>query len=216
MKILYEDRSIIIVEKPQGLPCQSDKSGDESLLDLVKRHTLIDEIGIINRLDRPVGGITIFGKTKKSIGTLTEEFQSRNVEKKYKAVVIGSSKEYDELEDYLLKNQRLNKSKVVYKNSPNSKRAKLSYTKLGEKLIDDQIYSLLEINLETGRHHQIRVQLANAGFGIWGDGKYNKNSKGRYGNIGLWSTEVTLAHPVTKKVINIKTNFPDIEPFNYW
>ncbi len=215
MKILYEDSSIIIVEKPQGMPCQSDKTVDISLIDLVKKHTMLD-VGIINRLDRPVGGVTIFGKTKKAVSILSEDIQSRNIEKKYIAVVVGDCKEYDLLEDYLLKNQRLNKSKVVFKNSPNSKFAKLSYKKIDKITVNNQQFSLIDINLETGRHHQIRVQLSNAGYGIWGDGKYNKRAKGIYENIGLWATQVSLTHPVTKKNITVKADLPNVEPFSYW
>ena len=203
LKILFEDNHIIVVEKTPNIPSQSDKTGDIDMLTLVKQY--IKEkynkpgnvyLGLVHRLDRPVGGIMIFAKTSKAASRLSDEVREKVFKKKYLAVVDGKiEKTNGSLEDYLYKDERNNMSKVVNKNKKNAKLAKLDY----EVVIYDEVknLSLLKINLHTGRHHQIRVQLSNFGHSIFGDQKYGTRGTGK--QIALWAYELTIMHPITKE-----------------
>ena len=203
LKILFEDNHIIVVEKTPNIPSQSDKTGDIDMLTLVKQY--IKEkynkpgnvyLGLIHRLDRPVGGIMIFAKTSKAASRLSDEVREKVFKKKYLAVVDGKiEKTKGSLENYLYKDERNNMSKVVNKDKKNAKLAKLDY----EVLFYDEVknLSLLKINLHTGRHHQIRVQLSNFGHSIFGDQKYGTRGTGK--QIALWAYELTIMHPITKE-----------------
>ena len=217
LKILYEDNHIIVVEKKPNIPSQSDKTGDIDMLTLVKNH--IKEkynkpgnvyIGLVHRLDRPVGGIMIFARTSKSASRLSNQVREKIFKKKYLAVVDGKfEKNQGTLEDYLYKDERHNMSKVVKKEKKNAKLAKLDYKVLKYNPVKD--LSLVEINLHTGRHHQIRVQLSNFGHSIFGDQKYGTRGKGK--QIALWADELTIVHPVTKEEMTFK-DYP--EPIGTW
>ena len=208
MQILYEDNHIIVVEKKPNIPSQSDKTGDVDMLTLVKDY--IKEkynkpgnvyVGLVHRLDRPVGGVMIFAKTSKSAGRLSDQVREKIFKKKYLAVVDGKiESKSGTLEDYLYKDERNNISKVVDKNKKNAKLAKLDYKVLKYNEVKD--LSLLEINLHTGRHHQIRVQLSNFGHSIFGDQKYGTRGKGK--QIALWAYELTIIHPITKEEMTFK------------
>lgn len=203
LKILFEDNHIIVVEKTPNIPSQSDKTGDIDMLTLVKQY--IKEkynkpgnvyLGLVHRLDRPVGGIMIFAKTSKAASRLSDEVREKVFKKKYLAVVDGKiEKTKGSLENYLYKDERNNMSKVVNKDKENAKLAKLDY----EVLFYDEVknLSLLKINLHTGRHHQIRVQLSNFGHSIFGDQKYGTRGTGK--QIALWAYELTIMHPITKE-----------------
>lgn len=203
LKILFEDNHIIVVEKTPNIPSQSDKTGDIDMLTLVKQY--IKEkynkpgnvyLGLVHRLDRPVGGIMIFAKTSKAASRLSDEVREKVFKKKYLAVVDGKiEKTKGSLENYLYKDERNNMSKVVNKDKKNAKLAKLDY----EVLFYDEVknLSLLKINLHTGRHHQIRVQLSNFGHSIFGDQKYGTRGTGK--QIALWAYELTIMHPITKE-----------------
>lgn len=203
LKILFEDNHIIVVEKTPNIPSQSDKTGDIDMLTLVKQY--IKEkynkpgnvyLGLVHRLDRPVGGIMIFAKTSKAASRLSDEVREKVFKKKYLAVVDGKiEKTKGSLENYLYKDERNNMSKVVNKDKKNAKLAKLNY----EVLFYDEVknLSLLKINLHTGRHHQIRVQLSNFGHSIFGDQKYGTRGTGK--QIALWAYELTIMHPITKE-----------------
>ena len=216
-KILYEDNHIIVVEKKPNIPSQSDKTGDIDMLTLVKDY--IKEkykkpgnvyLGLVHRLDRPVGGIMIFAKTSKAASRLSNQIREKIFKKKYLAVVDGKfEKNQGTLEDYLYKDERHNMSKVVKKEKKNSKLAKLDYKVLKYNQVKD--LSLVEINLHTGRHHQIRVQLSNFGHSIFGDQKYGTRGKGK--QIALWAYELTIIHPVTKEELTFK-DLP--EPIGTW
>ncbi len=216
-KILYEDNHIIVVEKKPNIPSQSDKTGDIDMLTLVKDY--IKEkykkpgnvyLGLVHRLDRPVGGIMIFAKTSKAASRLSNQVREKIFKKKYLAVVDGKfEKDQGTLEDYLYKDERHNMSKVVKKEKKNSKLAKLDYKVLKYNQVKD--LSLVEINLHTGRHHQIRVQLSNFGHSIFGDQKYGTRGKGK--QIALWAYELTIIHPVTKEELTFK-DLP--EPIGTW
>ena len=203
LKILFEDNHIIVLEKTPNIPSQSDKTGDIDMLTLVKQY--IKEkynkpgnvyLGLVHRLDRPVGGIMIFAKTSKAASRLSDEVREKVFKKKYLAVVDGKiEKTKGSLENYLYKDERNNMSKVVNKDKKNAKLAKLDY----EVLFYDEVknLSLLKINLHTGRHHQIRVQLSNFGHSIFGDQKYGTRGTGK--QIALWAYELTIMHPITKE-----------------
>ena len=217
LKILYEDNHIIVVEKKPNIPSQSDKTGDIDMLTLVKNY--IKEkynkpgnvyIGLVHRLDRPVGGIMIFARTSKAASRLSNQVREKIFKKKYLAVVDGKfEKNQGTLEDYLYKDERHNMSKVVKKEKKNAKLAKLDYKVLKYNPVKD--LSLVEINLHTGRHHQIRVQLSNFGHSIFGDQKYGTRGKGK--QIALWAYELTIVHPVIKEEMTFK-DYP--EPIGTW
>ena len=208
LKILFEDNHIIVVEKKPNVPSQADKTEDEDMLTIVKQY--IKEkynkpgnvyLGLVHRLDRPVGGVMIFAKTSKAAARLSEQVRSKIFKKKYLAVVDGKiEKQVGTLENYLYKDERLNMSRVVSKDKKNAKLAKLDYKVL--KYNEIKNLSLLEINLHTGRHHQIRVQLSNFGHSIFGDQKYGNRGQGK--QIALWAYELTIEHPITKEKITFK------------
>ena len=217
LKILFEDNHIIVVEKKPNIPSQEDKTSDIDMLSLVKLY--IKEkynkpgnvyLGLVHRLDRPVGGVMIFAKTSKAAARLSEQVREKVFKKEYLAVVDGKFKEKSgTLEDYLYKDERNNITKVVSKEKKNAKIAKLDYKVLKYNQIKD--LSLVEINLHTGRHHQIRVQLANSGHSIFGDQKYGTRGKSK--QIALWAYKLTIKHPITKQ----EMTFEDLpEPVGTW
>ena len=153
-------------------------------------------LGLVHRLDRPVGGVMVFAKTSKAASRLSEEVRSRQLKKEYLVVVDGKfEKNKDTLEDYLLKNQQKNISKVVKEGTKNSKIAKIDYETL--KYNSEIDLSVLKVLLHTGRHHQIRVQLSSRGHSIYGDQKYGTRGRGK--QIALWAYKLTIIHPITKK-----------------
>lgn len=203
LKVIYEDNHIIVVEKQPNIPSQADKTGDVDMLTIVKQY--IKEkykkpgevyLGLVHRLDRPTGGIMVFARTSKAASRLSNEIREKKMKKTYLAVVDGvPEKQEGVLEDYLFKDQRNNISKVVDKNKKNAKFAKLDYKVL--KVSKKNNLSLVEINLHTGRHHQIRVQFANAGHSLFGDQKYGTRGKGK--QIALWAYKLSFIHPTTKE-----------------
>ena len=153
-------------------------------------------LGLVHRLDRPVGGVMVFAKTSKAAARLSEQVRNKVFKKEYLAIVDGKPKnKINTLEDYLLKNEKTNMSKVVKEGTKNSKYAKLDYELL--KHNEEINLSLLKILLYTGRHHQIRVQLANLGHSICGDQKYGTRGRGK--QISLWAYKLTIEHPITKE-----------------
>ena len=203
LKVIYEDNHIIVVEKKPNIPSQGDKTGDIDMLTIVKKY--IKEkynkpgevyLGLVHRLDRPVGGVMVFARTSKSASRLSEEVRNKNFKKQYITIVDGRfEKSSGELEDYLVKNEKNNLSKVVKEKSKNAKLAKLDYEELTYN--EETKLSLLKINLHTGRHHQIRVQLSSRGHSIYGDQKYGTRGRGK--QIALWAYKLTIIHPITKE-----------------
>ena len=174
MKILYEDAVMLAAVKPQGMPAQADKTGDLDLLSALEEYTG-QPLGLLHRLDRPVGGVMLFAKEKRAEAFLAKEIQEHRLKKAYLTVLCGRLPAAEGgLEDYLLKNARTNLSEVVSKERKGAKRAALRYRRLAEEETEQGVLTLAEIELKTGRHHQIRVQTAHAGVPIWGDKKYNK------------------------------------------
>lgn len=198
INVIFEDKDIIVAEKGAAIPSQPDKTGDKDFFTMVceylNKSTEEMAVGLVHRLDRPVGGIMVFAKNKNSAINLNRQIQDKTFKKTYLAVVCGKpSKNSDILTDYLIKNQRLNISKAVNKNMKNAKRAELNYTVMETTESDEYgTLSLLKIELITGRHHQIRVQTSNAGFPLWGDTKYNSIFTKKHGffNIALWAYSI--------------------------
>ena len=213
MKILFEDEYILAAEKPQGMPSQADKTGDPDLLSELETY-VGKPLGLLHRLDRPVGGVMLFAKEKKAETILAKDLQENKLNKRYLTVLCGKlPADEGTLEDYLLKNARTNLSEVVSKDRKGAKKAILHYKRIAEIETDIGIITLVEIKLETGRHHQIRVQTSHAGVPIWGDKKYHKNfpKRGKT-DIALWSYRLEGVHPKTKEPF-VFTAMPEKEPF---
>ena len=208
LNVIYEDNHIIVVEKPVNIPSQGDKTGDIDMLTIIKEYLKNKYkkegnvyLGLVHRLDRPVGGIMVFAKTSKAASRLSEEVREKVFQKTYLVICDGKmEKEKGTLEDYLLKNERLNISKVVEEEAKNSKYANLAYEVL--KYDKELNLSVLKILLNTGRHHQIRVQLSSRNHSIYGDQKYGGRGHGK--QIALWAYSLKILHPITKEEMNFK------------
>jgi 23S rRNA pseudouridine1911/1915/1917 synthase len=213
LQILHEDNHIIVINKRVGDIVQGDKTGDKPLSEVVKEY-IKDKykkpgevyLGVIHRLDRPTTGIVVFAKTSKALSRLNDAFKNRETQKTYWAVVKKSPpKENDTLIHYLKRNPKNNTSKAHTKEVPESKKASLDY-KIIKKLDN---YFGLEINLHTGRHHQIRAQLAAIGCPIKGDLKYGFDRSNPDGGIHLHARKLSFTHPVTKEELTIIALVPN-------
>lgn len=212
IKVIYEDNHLLVVIKPINVPVQEDDSGDLDFLTMLK--TYVKEkynkpgnvyLGMVHRLDRPVGGIMVFAKTSKSASRLSEQIRNHQIEKGYCAVVMNKVLDKGTFVDKLFKDTDKNIVKVDEK----GKEAILDY-----ELIDyKNNMSLLKINLKTGRSHQIRVQFSSRNYPLYGDQKYNISSKVGE-QIALYSTNLTFLHPVTKELLTFTTELPDKYPWN--
>ena len=211
INILYEDNHIIVVEKKINIPVQQDDSKDKDLLTIIKEY--IKEkynkpgnvyLGLVHRLDRPVGGVMVFAKTSKAASRLSEQVRTHKLTKKYYAVVNGNLKNSDTLKDKLLKDTKKNIVRV----SPNGKDSELSYTLISKK---DKL-NLVDIDLKTGRSHQIRVQFSSRNNPLYGDQKYNKNAKVGE-QLALFAKRLEFEHPTTKEHLVFELDLPDREPF---
>ena len=215
IKILYEDNHIIVVTKPANLPTCKDESNDLDMLTILK--TYIKEkynkpgnvyLGLVHRLDRPVEGIMVFAKTSKAAERLSKQINNNQFQKTYYAVVEGITKKEEHLIDYLYKDEKSRTSKVTTQDI--GKLAELNYTTI--KTIDN--LSLIKINLLTGRHHQIRVQLSHSGHPLYGDHKYNKNFiNDNKTNISLIAKELSFYHPTTKELLHFEIDLPKKYPY---
>lgn len=212
LKVIYEDNHIIVVEKIVNIPSQADKTGDEDMLSLIKAYLKEKYnkpgnvyLGLVHRLDRPVGGVMVFAKTSKAASRLSEEVRNKTFQKEYLVICNGKmDKEKDTLVDYLWKDEKKNTSYVVKSTKKNAKQAILDYEVI--KYDKEQDLSVLKINLHTGRHHQIRVQLSSRMHAIYGDNKYHGRGAGT--GICLWAYKLTIIHPVTKEQM-IFTDLPE-------
>ncbi|WOS96941.1 RluA family pseudouridine synthase [Nosocomiicoccus massiliensis] len=216
LEILYEDNHVIAVTKPNNIPVQADDSNDKDMLTIVKEY--IKEkynkpgnvfLGLVHRLDRPVGGAIVFAKTSKGASRLSNEIRKQTFERKYLTVIEGHLNNSGTLEDYLVKNRKTNTSYVTSKDTKDAKRAVLDYKTIGV----DEALSLLEVKLHTGRSHQIRVQLSNQNTPIFGDQRYNKLSKVGE-QIALWSSEIKFKHPTKDEIITVTRQPPNRYPWN--
>ncbi|HHV30749.1 RluA family pseudouridine synthase [Acetivibrio mesophilus] len=218
--VIFEDNHLLVVKKPVNIPTQKDESNDSDMLTLLKedikcRYNKPGNVylGLVHRLDRPVGGVMVFAKTSKAASRLSDQVRTRQFKKVYLAVVHGIlNKSEGRLEDYLLKDTRNNVVSVVKEGTPGSKLAILDYKVLG--MHND--FSLIKVNLHTGRSHQIRVQLANAGHPLYGDQKYGQSVNKPGQQIALWSNEIALVHPVLKEEMVFTCETPGSEPWNWF
>ena len=212
MNVLYEDNHIIIINKAAGEIVQGDKTGDKSLCDTMKQY--IKEkyakpgnvfIGLPHRLDRPVSGVVVFAKTSKALERLNGMFRDGNVKKIYWAITKGKPlKAEGEIRSWILRNEKMNKSFSYPKEVKGSKHALLSYTLKAAS----QNYNLIEVELKTGRHHQIRCQLASIGCPIKGDLKYGAQRSNPDGSISLHARYIEFIHPVSKQLIQVTAPVP--------
>lgn len=214
INILYEDNHLLVVEKPINMPVCEDESMDIDLLNVLKSYLKEKYqkpgnvyLGLVHRLDRPVGGVMVFAKTSKAASRLSKQVMEHKLEKTYLAVVCGKTLKSGECFDYLVKDKKQNHSYVTDKK--HGKEAKLTYWRLDYH----NRFSLIEIYLETGRSHQIRVQFSSRGFPLVGDAKYNPNYDGKT-NIALFAKKLSFYHPITKEKLSFELELPKRYPFN--
>ena len=211
LNIIFEDEHVLVVKKDAGIPVQAGKMRIMDLQGLVKnelyrRNPKAGEpyLGIVHRLDQPVEGVMVFAKTPLAAGGLSDQVTDGRMKKHYLALVCGKpSADEGTLVDYLLKDGRTNTSSVVEKGVKDAKRSELRYRVLETREEDGELFTLVEVELLTGRHHQIRVQMANAGLPLYGDTKYNPKFQETTGYVqtALCAYKLSFMHPKTKKVM---------------
>ena len=219
IEVLYEDNHVIVINKKASDIVQGDKTGDITLPDRIKEFLKVKYdkpgnvfCGVVHRLDRPTSGVVLFAKTSKALARLNEQFRTKDTRKIYWAVVESAPPRNEAtLTDFLVKNEKQNKSYVCDGGKAGAKKAVLSYVKIA----DSDRYSLLEVSLETGRHHQIRAQLSAIGAIIKGDVKYGAKRSNPDGSIHLHARELTFQHPTTKEQISITAPVPE-DPLWKW
>ena len=214
INIIYEDNHLLVVEKPINIPVCEDSSNDIDLLNVLKNYLKEKYqkpgnvyLGLVHRLDRPVGGVIVFAKTSKAASRLSKQVAEHKLEKIYLAVVEGKVPEKGDFFDYLVKDSKKNQSYVTDKE--HGKEARLSYQRIAIK----NNFSLVEISLKTGRSHQIRVQFSSRGFPLVGDAKYNSHHDGKT-NVALFAKKLSFYHPVTKEKLSFELDIPKRYPFN--
>lgn len=214
VKILYEDKDIIVVVKPAGMASQEERSADMDMVSWLKNYFVREKkvkgmpyIGVIHRLDKPVGGVMVYAKTQQAAGKLSEQVRGNKMTKEYLAVLTGTlPKKEGRLEDMLISNGKTNRTEVVADKTSGAKKAALEYKVKRTKFDQGQQYSLVNVHLITGRRHQIRVQMAYAGAGLWGDTRYNPvfaDKKGWF-DLALFAWHLEFDHPMTKKHLIFK------------
>ena len=213
MNVIYEDNHILVIEKPINVPMQEDESKDLDVIRLAKdylknKYNKPGNVycGLVHRLDRPVGGVVVLAKTSKAASRLSDSVRTHKMTKKYCAVVVGKLPKEKILIDYLIKDEKTNTSRVTSEKL--GKYSELSYKVLQSK--DNQ--SLIQIDLKTGRSHQIRVQFASRQCPLFGDQRYNKDAKVGQ-QLALWATELSFPHPTTQEVLTFKSELPNTEPW---
>ena len=203
INVLYEDNHIIVVEKPVNVLVQADDTKDTDLLTMIKDY--IKEkynkpgnvyLGLVHRLDRPVGGVMVFARTSKAASRLSDEVRLRKIKKTYLAVVHGKTKDYEKLVDYISKDEKTNNS---YIDKKSGKESILEYNTI--KYDKENDLSLVKVNLETGRHHQIRLQMSNINHALYGDQRYGLQDKKQ---IALYAYKLEFIHPVTKEEMSFE------------
>lgn len=214
--ILFEDNHLLVVEKPVNIPVQEDESHDPDMLTLLKEDLKVryDKpgqvyLGLVHRLDRPVGGVMVFAKTSKAASRLSDQVRTRQIKKVYEAVICGQTQPSAQLEDYLLKDEKRNVVSCVSSQKEKAKLAQLQYRTLSKT----KNFSLVEIQLKTGRSHQIRVQFSSRQLPLWGDQRYNKAAKVGQ-QIALWAVSLSLVHPVTHESLTFTSHPPQAFPWD--
>jgi len=213
LNILYEDNHLLVVEKPANIPVQEDSSKDIDMLTILKNYRKTNEnkpgeayIGLVHRLDRPVSGVMVFAKTSKAASRLSDQIRQNTFNKTYLAVVNGTLPSKGTFEDYLIKNEKENKSYITTKDK--GKYSCLKYELISTK---DNL-SLVKINLITGRSHQIRLQFSSRNHPLIGDSKYGNNPNNI--DIALFAKSITFNHPTTKERLTFTLDMPKRYPFN--
>ena len=201
-KIVYEDNHVLVAVKPPNMLSQADRTGDTDILTLLKEDIKVRYnkpgrvyLGLVHRLDRPVGGLMVFARTSKAAARLSQQMQQHLMGREYLCVVTGEVKDSFTLIDYLIKDERLNKVTVCEADVKGAQQAVLK----GECIARRQGTALCAIRLETGRNHQIRVQMAHMGAPLWGDNRYGKGIPGQ--QIALWGYKLTFEHPTTHEIM---------------
>ena len=218
IKIIFEDNHLLVVEKPVNILSQGDDTNDKDMVHLLKQYVKEKYnkpgnvyIGLVHRLDRPVGGIMVFAKTSKAASRLSDQVRTKTFKKTYRAVIHGDmNKKEDTLKDYLYKNKKTNMVSVVNKDHKEAKNAELSYKTLDRR----DGFSLVEIDLKTGRPHQIRVQFASRKHPLFGDQRYGQNVNKVSQQIALWSYKLEIIHPTTKEKMEFTCEPPKEYPWN--
>ena len=213
INVIYEDNHLLVIEKPVNIPMQADSSRDKDLLNMVKDYIKVKYnkpgeayVGLVHRLDRPVGGICVFAKTSKAASRLSKQISEHSFKKEYYAVVSDNGlKDAGTFEDKLLKNTKTNMVTV----DPKGKKALLDYEVIKRK----NNLALVHVFLHTGRSHQIRVRFSSRNHALYGDQRYNKTAKVGE-QIALWSYSIRFTHPTTKEELCFKLEPKDIYPFN--
>ena len=218
IRIIFEDNHILVVEKPVNIPSQKDKSENDDMLTLLKKD--IKEryakpgnvyLGLVHRLDRPAGGVMVFAKTSKAASRLSEQIRSGSFKKIYYAVVHGNpDKRQGLLRDFLLKDEQTNIVSIADESMPGAKLAILTY----EEIDYVNGLSLVKVDLQTGRPHQIRVQFRRIGNPLWGDQKYGRNKSRTGQQLALWAHEVMFRHPVSHETLSFICPLPEKDPWN--
>ena len=218
IKVIYEDNHLLVVEKPVNVLSQGDDTNDKDMVNLLKQY--IKEkynkpgnvfIGLVHRLDRPVGGIMVFAKISKAASRLSEQVRNKSFKKTYRAVLNGNMrKDSDTLKDYLYKNKKNNMVSVVNKNHKDAKDAELSY----ETIAKNEKFSMVQVDLKTGRPHQIRVQFSSRKHPLFGDQRYGQDINKKGDQIALWSYKIEITHPTTKEKMEFICEPPNKYPWN--
>lgn len=219
LRVIYEDNHLLVVEKFVNVLSQADDTKDVDMLSICKEYVRQKYnkpgqvfMGLVHRLDRPVGGVMVFAKTSKAASRLSDQVRTRIFKKEYLAIVSGFLEDGETLTDYLYKDKKKNIVYVVDKNKKDSKYAQLSYNLLGVNKFDGGRFSLVRIFLKTGRSHQIRVQFASRNHPLYGDQKYSSSSKVGE-QIALWANSVEFIHPTKKEVVRFYSNPPKTLPW---
>ncbi|MCR1850764.1 RluA family pseudouridine synthase [Paeniclostridium sordellii] len=218
INVIYEDNHLLVVEKPVNVLSQGDDTNDKDMVNLLKNYLKVKYskpgnvfVGLVHRLDRPVGGIMVFAKTSKAASRLSEQVRNKSFKKTYRAVLNGNmKKDKDTLKDYLYKNKKTNMVSVVNKNHKDAKDAELSY----ETISKNEKFSMVQVDLKTGRPHQIRVQFSSRNHSLFGDQRYGQHINKKGDQIALWSYKIEITHPTTKEKMEFICNPPNNYPWN--
>ena len=222
VEILYEDSQIFVVVKPPGMSSQPERSASMDMVSCLKNLLSSRDkvknpyVSVVHRLDKPVGGVMVYARTREAAGKLSAQISRRLIDKTYMAVVHGTMPDREGMvEDILLRDPKTNTSRVISMEEsqafPDGKRAALSYQVQKTAEVSGQVYSLVKIKLETGRHHQIRVQMAHLGHPVAGDRRYGNKNDGFF-QVGLFSCGLSFKHPVSGKTMPF-TARPQAQPF---
>lgn len=218
INVIYEDNHLLVVEKPVNVLSQGDDTNDKDMVNLLKNYLKVKYnkpgnvfVGLVHRLDRPVGGIMVFAKTSKAASRLSEQVRNKSFKKTYRAVLNGNmKKDKDILKDFLYKNKKTNMVSVVNKNHKDAKDAELSY----ETISKNEKFSMVQVDLKTGRPHQIRVQFSSRKHPLFGDQRYGQHINKKGDQIALWSYKIEITHPTTKEKMEFICNPPNNYPWN--